>query len=101
MKITIVHDGGERKQVELEGFIRPFWAQVRYPNGGGCYLFHCEHGRIEAKRSEQPRWRLLEKDRIALEQMARAEKMKPRKASAPGRPKTPGKKPPSKQTEMF
>lgn len=105
MRVTIVHDGGEEKVVAFEGFVPPFWAQVRYPNGAGCYLFHCQHGRIEIKASEvrknqEPRWRLLEDDRAKLEALAREAKLKPRKQPTSRSPRTPRKKPASKQVGM-
>lgn len=52
MKITIVHVGGARKQVTVEGFVPPFWAQVRYPGGGGVLPVPL---RARSHRSEAPR----------------------------------------------
>lgn len=101
MKLTIIHFGGTRKTVELEDITPQGWVQVRYPNGGGCYRFALAHGNIETKRGVSPEWRLDAADLAQLKEQAVALKIKTRKPPAPGRPRRPRKKAPSKQAELF
>lgn len=101
MKITIFHFGGTRKIVELEDITPTGWAQVRYPNGGGCYRFALAHGRMERARGEESRWALDPGDLEKLRELARERNIKWRKPRAPGGPTKPRATAPSKQVGLF
>ena len=101
MKMTIVHFGGTEKVVEFEDILANGWVQVRYPNGAGCYRFALAHGNIEAARGVQPEWRLSDLDLAAMRALAAERKIKVRKQRAPGRPRAPKKRAPSKQVDLF
>lgn len=101
MKLTILHFGGTRKEVELEDITPTGWVQVRYPNGGGCYRFSLVHGRAEASRGTEPAWSLDPDDLESMRALAAERKVKVRNPRKPGRPRAPKKRAPSKQGELF
>jgi len=101
MQITIVHFGGTRKVVALEDITPQGWIQVRYPNGGGCYSFSLVHGRMETKRGVEPEWHIEPADFERLKALAAERKIKPKKQRHVGRARSPRKKAPSKQEELF
>lgn len=107
MTLTIVHIGGTSKEVEWVDFDAPRpWVRVRYPGGGGLFVFSLAHGGIECKRKELPQWRLSDPDLATLRAQAKALGIKFTAVPfARGRlkplPGSPRKKPDQRQMELF